>query len=163
MIILVEMTNLPFNDRTFDVVWTQHVQMNIPDKKKLYAEVSRILDGGGYFMYYDIFKKGDGEISYPMPWANNESLSFLIKEEQIDSILREDVGLSKEMSIDQTQAGLDFFNELLVRLKEFGPPKMGMNVLMGESTKPKLMNLLSHLESGDLEIKSGVYKKSELE
>ena len=36
---------------------------------------------------------------------------------------------------------------------------MGLNVLMGETTKPKLMNLLSHLQSGELELKSGVFKK----
>jgi hypothetical protein len=44
-------------------------------------------------------------------------------------------------------------------LKEFGPPKMGLNVLMGETTKPKLMNLLTHLKTGKPELKSGVYRK----
>ncbi len=151
-------TNLPFNDKTFDVVWTQHVQMNIPDKKKLYSEMIRVLKVGGYFLYYDIFKKGNGEIKYPMPWANNEDLSFLFKEEEMDDILK-NIGLKKEISADQTQAGIDFFNTLVLKLKEFGPPKLGLNVLMGESTKSKLMNVLTHLENGELEVKSGVYKK----
>ena len=35
--------NLPFDNNNFDVVWTQHVQMNIPDKKKFYAEINRVL------------------------------------------------------------------------------------------------------------------------
>lgn len=151
-------TNLPFNDNSFDVVWTQHVQMNIPDKEKLYSEMARVLKPGGYFLYYDIFKKGDGTIKYPVPWANNEDLSFLIKEKEMDIFLK-NIGLTKEISADHTQAGIDFFNELVIKIKEFGPPKLGLNVLMGESTNPKLMNVLTHLESGDLEIKSGVYKK----
>ncbi|MFT5217629.1 MAG: ubiquinone/menaquinone biosynthesis C-methylase UbiE, partial [Glaciecola sp.] len=62
-------TSLPFEDNTFDVVWTQHVQMNIPGKENLYSEISRVLKPGGHFLYYDILKKEDGEINYPMPWA----------------------------------------------------------------------------------------------
>jgi ubiquinone/menaquinone biosynthesis C-methylase UbiE len=151
-------TNLPFDNNAFDVVWTQHVQMNIPDKKKFYSEINRVLKVGGHFLYYDILRKGDGEINYPMPWASTADLSFLFKENEMDNIL-EQLGLAKEQSTDETQAGVDFFNVLVAKLKEFGPPKMGLNVLMGESTKPKLMNLLTHLQSGELELKSGVYRK----
>lgn len=151
-------TQLPFQDNSFDVVWTQHVQMNIPDKKKFYSEINRVLKSGGRFIFYDILQKGDGQINYPMPWASNAHLSFLFKAKEMDGLLQE-LGFIEEQSVDQTQAGIDFFESLLARLKESGPPKMGLNVLMGETTKPKLMNLLSHLKSGELELKSGVYKK----
>ncbi|WP_405208015.1 class I SAM-dependent methyltransferase [Aquimarina sp. LLG6339-5] len=151
-------TELPFEDNSFDVVWTQHVQMNIPNKKKFYSEINRVLKSGGYFLFYDILKKGNGEVNYPMPWASDSNLSFLFKSEEMDGFL-ENLGLTKNQSTNQTQAGIDFFDALVAKLKEFGPPKMGLNVLMGETTKPKLMNLLSHLKSGELELKSGVYKK----
>jgi ubiquinone/menaquinone biosynthesis C-methylase UbiE len=151
-------TELPFESNTFDVVWTQHVQMNIPDKKKFYSEINRVLKAGGHFLFYDILKKGDGTITYPMPWASNSDHSFLFKAEEMEIFL-EEFGFSKEQSTNQTQAGIDFFDALVARLKEFGPPKMGLNVLMGETTKPKLMNLLTHLKMGELELKSGVYKK----
>ena len=149
---------LPFEDNNFDVVWTQHVQMNIPDKKKFYSEINRVLKTGGYFLFYDILKKENGEVNYPMPWASNANHSFLFKAEEMDGFLKE-FGLTKEQSINQTQAGIDFFDALVARLKEMGPPKMGLNVLMGETTKPKLMNLLTHLKTGELELRSGVYRK----
>ncbi len=104
-----------------------------------------------------VLKKEDGEVNYPTPWASTSDQSFLFKEEEMDSFLKQ-FGLTKEQSTDQTQAGIDFFNALVAKLKEFGPPKMGLNVLMGETTKPKLMNLLTHLKSGELELISGVYK-----
>lgn len=151
-------TELPFDDKTFDVVWTQHVQMNIPNKKKFYSEINRVLKTDGYFLFYEILRKKNGEINYPMPWASLADHSFLFKAEEMDSFLNE-VGLTKEQSTNQTQAGIDFFDALVTRLKESGPPKMGLNVLMGDTTKPKLMNLLAHLKSGELELKSGVYKK----
>ena len=151
-------TELPFEDNTFDVVWTQHVQMNIPDKKKFYSEINRVLKLGGHFLFYDILKKGNGKVNYPMPWASDSNLSFLCKAEEMNYFL-ESLGLTKKQSTNQTQAGIDFFDALVNRLKEFGPPKIGLNVLMGETTKPKLMNLLTHLKNGELELKSGVYKK----
>jgi ubiquinone/menaquinone biosynthesis C-methylase UbiE len=33
--------DLPFDDATFDVVWTQHVSMNIADKDRLFGEMRR--------------------------------------------------------------------------------------------------------------------------
>jgi len=151
-------TELPFEDNSFDVVWTQHVQMNIPDKGKFYSEINRVLKTGGHFLFYDILKNSNGNVNYPMPWASNASLSFLFKAEEMDRYLKK-LGLTKKQSTNQTQAGIDFFDTLVAKLKEFGPPKMGLNVLMGETTKPKLMNLLTHLKSGELELKSGVYRK----
>ncbi len=151
-------THLPFEAATFDVVWSQHVQMNIPDKQAFYSEISRVLKGGGHFLYYDIFRKDAGEIHYPMPWADNADLSFLFMEEELENILH-DLELRKKQSTNQTPAGIAFFEALVDRLKKSGPPKMGLNVLMGETTKPKIMNLLSHLKRGELELKSGVYRK----
>lgn len=151
-------TELPFEDNHFDIVWTQHVQMNVPNKKKFYSEIHRVLKSGGYFLFYDILKKGNGDVNYPMPWASNSNLSFLFKSEEMNDFL-EEFGLTKKQSTNQTQAGIDFFDALDNKLKESGPPKMGLNVLMGETTQTKLINLLSHLKSGELELKSGVYKK----
>ena len=151
-------TSLPFEDNTFDVIWTQHVQMNIPNKEKFYYETSRVLKSGGHFLYYEILKKGDGEVNYPMPWASTSEISFLFKETEMDNFLTK-FGLTKEQSNDQTIYGIDFLDTLFTKLKEFGPPKIGLNALMGETTKQKLVNVLGHLKSGELELKSGVYKK----
>ena len=76
----------------------------------------------------------------------------------MDEILNE-LGFRKVSVTNQTQAGVDFFEALVAKLKEFGPPKMGLNVLMGETTKPKLFNLLDQMKNGTLKLESGVYKK----
>jgi ubiquinone/menaquinone biosynthesis C-methylase UbiE len=151
-------TELPFENNTFDVVWTQHVQMNIPDKKKFYSEINRVLKSGGNFLFYDILKKRNVEVNYPMPWASDSSFSFLFTAEEMDDLLKE-FGLRKKQSTNQTQAGIDYFDLVIARLKELGPPKMGLDLLMGETTKLKLMNLLTHMKTGKLELISGIYKK----
>jgi ubiquinone/menaquinone biosynthesis C-methylase UbiE len=151
-------THLPFDDNSFDVVWTQHVQMNIPDKQQFYSEIDRVLKPGGHFLFYDILTTAKSEIEYPMPWASEENCSFLSTEDNMHTKIT-NLGLTKVQSVNQTQAGIVFFDALVAKLKEFGPPKMGINVLMGETTKPKLMNLLTHLKNDELVLVSGVYKK----
>ena len=95
-------TNLPFSDESFDIVWTQHVQMNIADKQQFYNEIQRVLKKGGYFLYYDIFKNTNASIKYPMPWASDESLSFLFGTDQMNEIL-DSLGFVHYQTINQTQ------------------------------------------------------------
>jgi ubiquinone/menaquinone biosynthesis C-methylase UbiE len=151
-------TNLPFDNELFDVVWTQHVQMNISDKIKFYSEIKRVLSHQGTFLYYDIFKKGDDEVNYPMPWANQPEISFLTKPEEIEDILKT-LGFKKECVTDETNNGIIFFEKLLKKITKFGPPKLGLNVLMGETTKVKIGNLLKGLKEEKIVLQSGIYKK----
>lgn len=150
--------DLPFDDHCFDVVWTQHVQMNISNKKKFYSEINRVLKPHGHFLYYDIFKNNESEVEYPMPWASSDDHSFLFKTSEMKAILNE-LGLEEVSSTNQTKSGIDFFEALVSKLKKFGPPNLGLNVLMGESTKPKLLNLMNHLKSEVLILESAIYKK----
>ncbi|HMB62970.1 MAG TPA: methyltransferase domain-containing protein [Eudoraea sp.] len=149
--------HLPFANYAFDVVWTQHVQMNIPDKDKFYSEIKRVLKPGGYFLYYDIYKKGDDEVIYPMPWAGSADQSFLFTTMEMEQILL-GMGLTKIGTKDQTKLGIEYFEAVISSIRESGPPKMGLNVLMGESTMPKLMNLLAHLKDGKITLQSGTFR-----
>lgn len=148
---------LPFEDNVFDVIWTQHVQMNIEDKVKFYSEIKRVLVDNGTFIYYDIFKKGNEEVDYPMPWANESEISFLAKVNDMERILGQ-IGFQKMESNDESNNGIIFFENLIEKIEKFGPPKLGLNVLMGASTKTKITNLLNGLQKGKIVLQSGIYK-----
>lgn len=150
--------DLPFEDGSFDVVWTQHVQMNVRHKLKFYSEIERVLTDQGTFIYYDIFRKNGSDVDYPVPWAEDASISFLGTAENMEDML-ERLCFTNLLSRDQTVQGIRFLNDLFEKLKLNGPPKLGLNVLMGQSTKPKLKNLLKGLEEEKIILQSGIYKK----
>lgn len=149
---------LPYEDGLFDVVWTQHVQMNIEDKVKFYSEINRVLKNNGALIYYDIFKKNNEDVNYPVPWANNASISYLQTIANMDSILN-NLGLSKTQTTDQTEGAIAFLHELFNKIKTNAQKKLGLNVLMGSSTKEKLGNVQKALETNKIELQSGIYKK----
>jgi len=149
---------LPFENGHFDVVWTQHVQMNISHKLKFYSEIERVLTEHGTFIYYDIFRTESGEVNFPVPWADDASKSFLGTTSNMDDIL-ESLCFKSILTSDQTYEGILFLQELFEKLKMNGPPKLGLNVLMGSSTKEKLVNILKGLEEKQIILQSGIYKK----
>lgn len=151
--------NMPFENESFDVVWTQHVQMNIRNKEKLYSEINRVLDSGGLIIYYDILTRSHEDVIYPVPWANDNSISFLITPTTLHELLVNE-GLTKIRIKDHTNEGIQFLKEMLNRINSQGQPKSGMHLIVGELWKDKFQNLLTNLENGILEIQSGIYQKA---
>jgi sarcosine/dimethylglycine N-methyltransferase len=72
-----DVTDLRFGDAAFDAVFSQHVQMNVADKARLYAEARRVLVTGGRLASWDITAGAPGDISYPLPWADRPDRSHL--------------------------------------------------------------------------------------
>jgi ubiquinone/menaquinone biosynthesis C-methylase UbiE len=150
---------LPFNDNSFDAVWTQHVQMNIPDKNALYAALGRVLKNGGRCIYYDVLGN-DEPIQYPVPWAADDSLSFLITPQQLHTLLS-NAGLQRILVTDETEKGIHSLNNLFNRITEKGLPASGLHLLMGNTALDKLSNLRGNLIERKIVLESGVYEKVE--
>ena len=81
--------DLPFTDDSFDAVWMQNVGMNIADKRKLYAEVYRVLKPGGRFAFQEMTAGETATSYFPLPWATDPADNFLISAEEMHSILGE--------------------------------------------------------------------------
>ncbi len=68
-------------DRSFDRAMLVHVGMNLPDKHAMFAEVRRLLRPGGVFGIYEQMRIGPGDLTYPLPWAEDERSSFVARPE----------------------------------------------------------------------------------
>jgi 2-polyprenyl-3-methyl-5-hydroxy-6-metoxy-1,4-benzoquinol methylase len=69
-------TDLPFQDESFDVVWCQNVTMNVPDKHAMFSEARRMLRPGGVYVLSHIGEGRSDAIEYPLPWAMTAEMSF---------------------------------------------------------------------------------------
>jgi ubiquinone/menaquinone biosynthesis C-methylase UbiE len=72
-----DVTDLAFGDAVFDVAFGQHVQMNVADKPRLYAEARRGLSAGGRLAIWDITAGAPGGLGHPLPWADQPDHSHL--------------------------------------------------------------------------------------
>ena len=68
---------LPFDDESFDVVFSKDAMIHIPDKTALFADVYRVLRPGGFFSGSD-WMRGDDEPATPVleRWIELEGLTF---------------------------------------------------------------------------------------
>jgi ubiquinone/menaquinone biosynthesis C-methylase UbiE len=69
--------DLPLEDGSFDVVWTQNSGMNIEDKERLYAELYRVLRPTGRLAIQEPMAGPVQPIIFPIMWAADASTSFL--------------------------------------------------------------------------------------
>ena len=143
--------HLPFEDAAFDVVFLQHVAMNIEDRAALYAEVRRIMAPGGRFATYDLVLR-DGDVIYPTPWARDSSTSFLLSEGDTRTAL-EQAGFKAILWRDDSRTALEWFRTTMA-----GPPPSGPNlgVVMGEDFREMTGNLASNLREHRLGVLSAV-------
>lgn len=69
-------TNFPYENNRFDVVWSQNVTMNIADKAAMFAESLRVLRPGGVFAFTHLAGGNGAAPDYPLPWAMTAETSF---------------------------------------------------------------------------------------
>jgi SAM-dependent methyltransferase len=81
--------NLPFPDGSFDVVWSQHAQMNIADKRRFYREARRVLKDGGRLAIWDIIAGPVRPIHIPVPWADTADINFLAESDELRQFVEE--------------------------------------------------------------------------
>jgi len=151
-------TELPYPSEQFDLILTQHVQMCIEDKEKLYSEVKRVLKKGGRFVYYDVLSKNRNPLNYPLPWVDDEANNFLISSDQLKDLMHS-LGFIQISSEDQSQKGIDFLNSFLAKALEKPVILKGQKILMGEYAHEKITNLYQALKDGIVSLESGVWEK----
>lgn len=140
-----DVTALPFPDGAFDVVVSQHVQMNVADKDALYGEAHRVLTPGGRLALWDVTGTGRG-ILYPVPWATDPADSHLVSSESLRSTV-ETAGFRIDQWTDLTQPA----SELMAAFLAEPPSALGLHVFVPDFTA-KAANLARGFAEGYLQV-----------
>jgi SAM-dependent methyltransferase len=129
---LGSVTALPYENESFDVVWSQSVAMNVDDKPRMCAEAYRVLKAGGRFSL-GCAARGTGEPYYPLPWAMDPSASFLSTPSEIEQWLHE--------------AG---FSDIAPHLDSSGGSKGRPSTVMGDDMAERQANSARSVQEGRL-------------
>jgi sarcosine/dimethylglycine N-methyltransferase len=135
-----DVLDLPFEDASFDVVISQHVQMNIADKGGLYREARRVLATGGRLALWDMVAGPEQPIRLPVPWAVEPELSHLVTADELRSITA-DAGFDVRAWNDLTEQAIPAMDALLAA----PPSPLGLQVFVPDLPM-KAANLAKNLQ-----------------
>jgi SAM-dependent methyltransferase len=141
--------DIPFPDDSFDVVWMQNVGMNIADKRKLYAEVYRVLKPGGRFAFQEMAAGKVATSYFPLPWATDPADNFLVSAEEMRSVLGES-GFITELLEDTSDAHL---SRTTANATPAAPGQLGLAVFV-DNLAQKAGNARRSLEEGQVRLVS---------
>ncbi|HTW29353.1 MAG TPA: methyltransferase domain-containing protein [Acetobacteraceae bacterium] len=145
--------DLPFDGGRFNLVFLQHVAMNIADRNRLYGEVRRVLRSGGRLATFDVVLRG-GEPDYPLPWARTPATSFLLTGAATRAAI-ELAGFHVLTWQDDTGAAKAWAEQL--RLSG-PPPPPNLGVVMGAEFAQLAGNLARNLLEDRLGVMTGVFE-----
>ena len=151
---------LEFDEGSFDVVWTQHSSMNIPDKARLYAGIHRVLRPGGRLALHDI-TAGSGEpIYFPVGWAHTEATSFLVSSQALhDDVI---AASFRELAwADVSAWSMAWFQEMQ-RAQQNGVAAsnpLTLQLVVGSEFSTVGRNMARNLQEGRTRVVEGVFER----
>jgi SAM-dependent methyltransferase len=140
---------LPLPDASFDLALLLHVGMNVPDKAALFREARRVLRQDGTFAVYEVMRTGDGDLTFPVPWAETPDLSAL-EPPQTYRAAAEAAGFRLKEEENRRDVALDFFARIQAQAAAGAPPALGLHNLMGPTVKEKVANMIAGIRAGTI-------------
>jgi sarcosine/dimethylglycine N-methyltransferase len=151
-----DLLSLPFADAEFDVVWTQHVVMNISDRARVYREFRRVLRPNGKLAFFDLVASDEKQaLIFPVPWAETPAASFLLNRVETIQAL-EQAGFGPGQWIDMTERTAKAFAAGEVPTPKPGEPTLAM--VMGPRFREMFGNLLENFRQGRVRVAMGCYE-----
>lgn len=139
-----DVTALPFDDSSFDVVFSQHVQMNVAAKDRLYQEAKRMLKAGGQLAVWDIAAGDEGELDYPLPWADVPEHTHLSTPTALRAAI-ESAGFTVEHWTDLTEQ----VGAMMRAMQSLPPNPLGLHAFV-PNFRERVKNLTEGLSDGRL-------------
>jgi len=151
---------MPFPDARFDAVWTLHSSMNIADKARLYAEIYRVLRPAGRLALYEIMAGPVQPLHFPVPWAADQTISFLLPPEAVRALLVE-TGFKEVAWVDTSARSAAGSRERPAPQASSAPalPSLGEHLLLGAKFDEIVRNARRNLEEQRIAVIQAVFER----
>jgi len=136
---------LPFDDATFDGAWSIQMSMNIEDKPGWLRELHRVIKPGGRAVFYEVCGNRNTPVYFPVPWAQDSSMSFLEAPEIFRDMLTS-AGFVIDTWNDKTELARKAFSHMTEPMGEPDLPELGVHLLVGSDILTKAYNLHRNLD-----------------
>jgi ubiquinone/menaquinone biosynthesis C-methylase UbiE len=137
---------LPFTDGSFSAAYMLHVGMNIADKRALFVEVARVLRTGARFGVFDVMRTGEGELTYPLPWASTAETNAIAPPGTYCDALSA-AGFEILSERDGRHVALDHFARQRAQTAA-RPATLGVHTLMGARRPEMVRNMSETIAAG---------------
>ena len=119
--------------------------MNVEDKLAWLNEVHRVLKPGGRAVFYEVCANRDTPVHFPVPWAQDSSMSFLVPPQAFRDIIAA-AGFAIEAWNDKTDLAQKAFAHMTEPVGEPELPELGVHLLVGNDILIKAYNLHRNLD-----------------
>ncbi len=136
---------LPFDDNSFDGVWSLQMNMNVEDKLSWLTETYRVLKHGGRAVLYEVCGGKNTPLYFPVPWAQDSSMSFLVPPESFRDVITS-AGFDITVWNDKTDLAQQAFSQVQEPVGEPNLPVLGVYLLVGNDIGTKAYNLHRNLD-----------------
>jgi len=138
---------LPYEDGAFDGAYSQHVTMNVADRRSFFSEAHRVLKRGAFFALTEHGLGAKGEPRFPVPWSVDGTGSHLRTPAETVALL-ESVGFGDIVVEDKGAEYVAAYHATLAKAEQEGPPPLGLHLLLGAGAAEKTRNSARNIEEG---------------
>lgn len=146
--------DMPFDNAEFDVVFMQHVLMNIENKQQLLSQIKRVIRPKGSLAHYTICEGSVSPINFPVIWANNPDISFLLTPSELCQLI-----INNGFKV---LSWMDYTNIILegMQKERHKPQQISIDLLFSitENFIPKIKNVTRNLKEGRMVVIHGVFE-----
>ncbi|MBU2478921.1 MAG: methyltransferase domain-containing protein, partial [Gammaproteobacteria bacterium] len=136
--------DMPFEDSSFDGVWSIQMGMNVEDKSAWLKELHRVIKPKGRVVFYEVCANNNTPVYFPVPWAQDSSISFLVEPASFRELITA-AGFEIEVWNDKTDLAQKAFAHMKEPVGEPDLPELGVHLLVGKDILTKAYNLSRNL------------------
>jgi len=137
--------DLPFDDNSFDGVWSIQMGMNVEDKLSWLRELYRVVRPGGRVVLYEVCANKNTPVYFPVPWAQDSSISYLVDPDSFQEVVTA-AGFNVDVWNDKTDLAQKAFSGMTKPEGEPTLPALGVHLLVGNDILTKAYNLRRNLD-----------------